>query len=182
MCCFKEEVIPSFSSLHLDLAWSNCERKSRNIPPAMSLKFLINGQYSRNMIVSLSMILLLVGIRGGMDASNAANRVSVMLITYWRQTGFNTILPLNEGRENVIPINFKSAKIRLWSSRFWWKLSPNQIQSTTNKQTYHDILNDSYTIEGKEIEGSLWDRIQRKNYSKHWRGCCWGRVSISFQR
>ncbi|BAO55601.1 T9SS type A sorting domain-containing protein [Nonlabens marinus] len=132
-----------------------------NIPSAMSFEVLINGQYSRNMIVTFPQGST-VGWDWGMDASNVANRVAndAYMPVEGRQALIQS-LPFNE-LETVIPISFKSS---IDKSTYKIQITGRENFETLNvlihdklNNSYHDILNDSYTIEtGK---GTTEDRYE----------------------
>ncbi len=153
------------SSLFKSAPGSSNDQTANNeadqLNPAMSFEVIINNQYSRNMIVAFNDSSTL-GWDWGMDASNIGNRTnndSFMAIN--NSQALIQVLPYNES-ETFIPMAFKSVDV---NSKFQIKItglenfSPNAVllHDKTNN-TYHDILNDSFTVEtGK---GNTNDRYE----------------------
>ncbi len=131
------------------------------IPPAMSFEVIINELYSRNMIVSFY-DQSTTGWDWGMDASNIANRVSndAFMVIDDQQAIIQT-MPLNFD-ETTIPLGFTSSnegttyEIKITGRE---NFAPERVLVHDKlNDSYHDILNDSFTATLKK--GTLTDRYE----------------------
>lgn len=161
----REDVATDGTSIFKSAPGNNSDQTANvasvNVRPAMSFEVLVDGQYSRNMIVAFGDDAS-TDWDWGMDASNSANKVSddAYMMIEGRESIIQ-IMPFSED-ETSIPINLLSSKegttfeIQINGLE---NFSPNQaliFDKETN--TYHDILNDAFTVQANQ--GEIADRYE----------------------